>query len=79
DEYQKVCGDQVRFKVKLIQEWLFTKLDTLPVMHTMLDKEFSLFNHFTEKSLSAISILQWQKIFKHFGVKTQFAKVGCCG
>ncbi|APC94818.1 FAD-binding oxidoreductase [Francisella tularensis subsp. novicida] len=79
DEYQKVCGDQVRFKVKLIQEWLVTKLDTLPVMHTMLDKEFSLFNHCTEKSLSAISIVQWQKIFKHFGVKTKVAKVGCCG
>lgn len=79
DEYQKICGDQVRFKLKLIQEWLVTKLDTLPIMQSMLDKEFSLFNHCTEKSLSAISILQWQKIFKHFGVKTKVAKVGCCG
>ena len=71
--------NQVRFKVKLIQEWLVTKLDTLPVIQSMLDKEFRLFNHCIEKSLSAISILQWQKIFKHFGVKTKVAKVGCCG
>ncbi|WP_425536926.1 hypothetical protein [Francisella-like endosymbiont] len=42
DEYQKICGAQVRFKVKLIQEWLVTKLDTLPIMQSMLDKEFSL-------------------------------------
>lgn len=79
DEYKKICGDKVRFKVKLIQEWLTTKLDTLPTMRKMLDKEFNLFNHCTEKSLSAVSIEQWQKIFKHFGVETKIAKVGCCG
>lgn len=79
DEYKKTCGDQVRFKVQMIQEWLTTKLESLPVMQNMIDKEFNLFNHCTEKSLSVSSADKWQKIFDHFGVKTKIVKVGCCG
>jgi Fe-S oxidoreductase len=79
DEYRKVCGDQVRFKVKMLQEWLVTKLEDLPQMNNMIDNEFNLFNHCTEKSLSAATTTDWQKIFTHFGINTKIANVGCCG
>lgn len=79
DEYPKICRDKVKFKVKMVQEWLVTKLDMLPKMQTKINKEFNLFNHCTEKSLSAISVVHWQKIFKHFGIKSKVVKVGCCG
>ncbi|ASG69015.1 4Fe-4S ferredoxin [Francisella halioticida] len=79
DEYRKVCGDQIRFKIRMFQEWLVTKLDYLPKMNNMIDNEFNLFNHCTEKSLSADTATHWQEIFTHFGIKTKIAKVGCCG
>ncbi|AIT10115.1 4Fe-4S ferredoxin [Candidatus Francisella endociliophora] len=79
DEYPKICRDKVRFKIKMVQEWLVTKLDTFPKMQTMINKEFDLFNHCTEKSLSTVSVINWQKIFKHFGIRLKIANVGCCG
>ena len=79
DEYKKALGEDVRFNVKMIQEWLVDKLPSIPTMKQLIDKEFNLFNHCTEKSLSPIASDQWQKVFNHFGIKTKVAKVGCCG
>ncbi|MFT5951265.1 MAG: FAD/FMN-containing dehydrogenase/Fe-S oxidoreductase [Francisella sp.] len=79
DEYKKSLGKDVRFKVKMIQEWLSEKLPSLPTMRQLIDREFNLFNHCTEKSLSPIASDQWLKVFEHFGIKTKIAKVGCCG
>lgn len=79
DEYKKVCGDNAKFDIKLVQEWLVKKLDVIPPMTGMFKKEFNLFTHCTEKSLSIQSSVHWQKIFKHFGLKTKIAEVGCCG
>ena len=79
DEYKKSLGKNVRFKVKMIQEWLSEKLPSLPTMRQLIDREFNLFNHCTEKSLSPIASDQWLKVFEHFGIKTKIAKVGCCG
>lgn len=79
DEYKKSLGKDVRFKVKMIQECLVEKLPSIPAMEQLIDREFNLFNHCTEKSLSPIATDQWLQVFKHFGIKTKVAKVGCCG
>ncbi len=79
DEYKKSLGQDVRFKVKMIQEWLSERLSVLPTMKKITDTEFNLFNHCTEKSLSPVASDQWLKVFEHFGIKTKVAKVGCCG
>lgn len=79
DEYKKTLGKEVKFEVKMIQEWLNERLSTLPTIEQLIDKEFNLFNHCTEKSLSPIATKQWLQIFEHFGVKTKVIKVGCCG
>ena len=71
DECQKICGDQVRFKVKLIQEWLVTQLDTLPIMENMLDKEFSLFNNCTEKLIISYFYITVVKVFSNILVSKQ--------
>ena len=49
DEYKKALGKDVRFKVKMIQEWLSERLSSLPAMNQLIDNEFNLFNHCTEK------------------------------
>lgn len=79
DEYLKVLENEIKFEIKMIQEWLVIKLDSLPKMQGLLAREFSLFTHCTEKSLSAISIVYWQKIFEHFGIDVKLVKTGCCG
>ena len=79
DEYKKTLGKDVRFKVKMIQEWLSERLSSLPTMNQLIDREFNLFNHCTEKSLSPVASDQWLQVFGHFGIKTKVAKVGCCG
>ena len=79
DEYPKNLGEDVKFKVQMIQEWLVSKLDDIPTAEGLLKREFNLFMHCTEKSLSFESAQYWQKIFKHFGMKTKIANVGCCG
>ena len=81
DEYSKILESttSINFKIYMIQEWLFkelNKFDNLPKIST---KEYTLFAHCTEKSLSAISLLHWQKIFSKFGLKLKIARVGCCG
>jgi FAD/FMN-containing dehydrogenase/Fe-S oxidoreductase len=79
DEYTKLLGNDVKFKVKMIQEWLSSKLIDIPKIENSIDKNFTLFAHCTERSLSAVSMIQWQQIFSHFGMKINVAKVGCCG
>jgi Fe-S oxidoreductase len=79
DEYPKFLAEKVKFDVKMIQEWLVTKLDDLPTMTNMFSREFNLFPHCTEKSLSVESDKYWKQIFNHFGVKIETVTVGCCG
>ncbi|KEI34561.1 Fe-S protein [Francisella sp. W12-1067] len=79
DEYPKALESEIKFEIKMIQEWLVTKLDSLPKMQGQLAKEFSLFVHCTEKSLVAVSATYWQKIFEHFGVDIKLVETGCCG
>ncbi|APC96360.1 FAD-binding and (Fe-S)-binding domain-containing protein [Francisella frigiditurris] len=79
DEYVKLLGDEVKFRVKMIQEWLLSKLPEITMAEENIGEEFTLFAHCTERSLSSVSLIQWQKIFRHFGYKMKMAKVGCCG
>ena len=79
DEYKKVLGKDMKFKVKMIQEWISERLSSLPTMTQLIDTEFNLFNHCTEKSLSPVASDQWLQVFEHFGIKIKIAEVGCCG
>lgn len=61
DEYKKYLKGKVEFKVKMIQEWLYEQLPNLPTVSTKYEGKINIFNHCTEKSLSPISVDQWQK------------------
>ncbi|AXA34208.1 FAD-binding and (Fe-S)-binding domain-containing protein [Francisella adeliensis] len=79
DEYKKYLKGKVEFKVKMIQEWLYEQLPNLPTVSTKYEGKINIFNHCTEKSLSPVSVDQWQKVFKHFGIEAEAVKIGCCG
>jgi FAD/FMN-containing dehydrogenase/Fe-S oxidoreductase len=81
DEYKTILKDEVKFKVELLQEWLVKQLPriNLPARDATESEVISLFAHCSERSLAAVSMIHWQKIFKAFGVKLSIEKVGCCG
>lgn len=79
DEYKKYLKEDMKFKVKMIQEWLYGQLPNLPKVSTKYSSKINIFNHCTEKSLSPISIDQWLKVLEHFGIDAEAVKVGCCG
>ncbi|WP_440993895.1 FAD-binding and (Fe-S)-binding domain-containing protein [Cysteiniphilum litorale] len=79
DEYRMVLKDQVQFKVELLQEWLVKQLPTINITAKDHATTLSLLAHCSERSLAAVSMLHWQKIFKAFGAKLTIEKVGCCG
>ncbi len=78
DEYVEALGDDVKFKVALIQEWLSSNLSYFNFPQS-IPKAFSLYAHCTEKSLAASAVLAWPEIFKAFGHRLNIQDVGCCG
>lgn len=82
DEYVQSLGDQVRFKVQLLQEWLVSeiKADKIPAITlSYKDVSYQLLPHCSERSLAAVSLIHWQKVFKHFGLNLGVKSLGCCG
>lgn len=80
DEYKQVLGDERgNFTVKLVNEWLLEKLETIPKLPINNNHEFTWFSHCTESSMLPNTGSQWETIFYHFGAKLHTANLGCCG
>jgi Fe-S oxidoreductase len=79
-EYVKALGDDAVPPVKLLQEWLITRLDTLPV--TPLNgtaSGYKLLSHCTEQTSEPESPKTWQQVFAAFGLELETLASGCCG
>ena len=76
DEYPKVLGRQVNYRVQMIQEYL-AGLDSLP--RAGVGGEFSLLLHCTEKTAVPASANQWRDIFTATGLQLAVRPSGCCG
>jgi FAD/FMN-containing dehydrogenase/Fe-S oxidoreductase len=85
DEYRRVLGGGLGFRVQLLQEWLVSRHEQirkgLETRGYRPPKEtaFSLMGHCTEKSLEPASQRQWQQLFALFGLELELVPVGCCG
>lgn len=85
DEYKQVLGEQRGdFTVQLIQEWLHSLVvqDKLPRSAIRADNTelpYHLFGHCTEKTNKPTAELEWQVVFKAFGLQLEKVAIGCCG
>ncbi len=79
-EYVKALGEGAIPPVALLQEWLATRLSTLPV--TPLDgpeEGYKLLSHCTEKTSEPQGSKAWQQVFAAFGLGLETLASGCCG
>lgn len=75
DEYRKEGLEPPN--VRLLQEWLEQNLKVEPSPAT--GRKMVLFAHCTEQSLAKPAVMAWSRIFSHFGLEIEIARVGCCG
>ncbi|WP_404474017.1 FAD-binding oxidoreductase [Vreelandella venusta] len=79
-EYVKALGQEQVPNVLMLQEWLATRVNTLPPGQlTLKDPGFKLLSHCTEKTNAPGSPKAWQQVFAAFGLQLELATTGCCG
>ena len=81
EEYKTEFGNQLKFQVMLLQEWMKKNLTAFQ-SDAEINKNsepFVLFGHCTEKTGAIDSQKQWQNIFRKFGLNMELISVGCCG
>ncbi|MDN6179927.1 MAG: FAD-binding oxidoreductase [Halomonas subglaciescola] len=79
-EYVKALGNDAAVPVQLLQEWLITRLDTLPVAPLSgIEGGYKLLSHCTEKTSEPESPRAWQQVFDAFGLELETLASGCCG
>ncbi|MGO1625777.1 MAG: D-2-hydroxyglutarate dehydrogenase YdiJ [Halomonadaceae bacterium] len=79
-EYVKALGEGAMPPVQLLQEWLATRLDTLPVAPLEgPESSYKLLSHCTEKTSEPESPKAWQTVFNAFGLGLETLASGCCG
>ncbi|MDN6181080.1 MAG: FAD-binding oxidoreductase, partial [Halomonas subglaciescola] len=79
-EYVKALGDSAVPPVALLQEWLITQLDTLPVAPLNgPEGGYRLLSHCTEQTSEPESPKAWQAVFNAFGLELETLASGCCG
>jgi Fe-S oxidoreductase len=80
DEYEELLGEKAtQFEVKTVHEWLLPVVDKDKTDYPLVDIEWKLFAHCTEKTKLPNAEKEWGQIFKHFGAKLTAVPVGCCG
>ncbi|MBE2893988.1 D-2-hydroxyglutarate dehydrogenase YdiJ [Spirabiliibacterium falconis] len=80
DEYREILGNEHRFHVQMVNEWLSQQLDsnTLP-KQAFSPHKWYLYPHCTEITAVPNSGHLWQHIFAHFDQQLECESVGCCG
>jgi len=79
DEYPKLLSREIGFEVLLVQEWLATRLDEIPVGNIDGAATYALLGHCMEKTALPASMGQWQEIFAALGARLEVLPAGCCG
>ena len=64
-------------RVRLVQEWLSQRLDTLPRVGS--GEEYRLLPHCTERTTALPAVRDWQSVFSAFGFTLKVLPSGCCG
>jgi FAD/FMN-containing dehydrogenase/Fe-S oxidoreductase len=78
DEYRHTLGEDLGFKVELLQELLVRIVpDAQP--GAAPSERYRLFGHCTEKTLAPASQKQWASVFARLGLGLDLVATGCCG
>ena len=78
DEYVEAFGRE-EIKVLLVQEWLLSRLSSLPKVNIKEKPAVDLYAHCTERSLVTSSQQDWYLIFERLGISCTPQTHGCCG
>ncbi|GAB2710259.1 D-2-hydroxyglutarate dehydrogenase YdiJ [Halomonas garicola] len=79
-EYVKALGEDAVPPVALLQEWLVTRLNTLPVAPLDGPEDgYRLLSHCTEQTSEPQAPKAWQQVFAAFGLELETLASGCCG
>lgn len=78
-EYSEILGSSPRYKVTAIETWLSQLSDETIAVKPLADEPFILMPHCMEQTADKASSVNWQKIFKQFGMKLEVKAAGCCG
>ena len=76
-EYTSAIGEGRAPRVRLVQEWLGQRLDTLPRVGS--GEEYRLLPHCTERTTALPAVRDWQSVFSAFGFTLKVLPSGCCG
>lgn len=82
DEYKKLLGTAVQFKVELLHEWLLGHLGEFRIPGAQAGQKrepYVFFGHCTEQTAELQTARNWQTIYDAFGLRLAQASVGCCG
>lgn len=80
DEYKKILGENLNFRVHLLQEWLIHHQSRLKQVNKRNEgKTYYLLSHCTEKTMCVAAEKQWQEIFESMKLKLIPLAAGCCG
>jgi hypothetical protein len=76
-EYTSAIGEDRARRVRLVQEWLGQRLDTLPRVGS--GEEYRLLPHCTEHTTALSAVRDWQSVFSAFGFTLKVLPLGCRG
>jgi Fe-S oxidoreductase len=76
-EYTSAIGEGRAPRVRLVQEWLGQRLDTLPRVGS--GEEYRLLPHCTEHTTALSAVRDWQSVFSAFGFTLKVLPLGCRG
>jgi len=80
DEYPKLLGRDIGFRVALLQEWLAEQALVRPEATVKTEQApYRLLSHCTEQALVTRAPALWAKVFGALGVPIELVKAGCCG
>src|SRR5687767_7373262 len=74
-EYTSAIGEGRAPRVRLVQEWLGQRLETLPRVGS--GKENRLLPHCTERTTALSAVRDWQSVFSAFGFTLKVLPSGC--
>jgi Fe-S oxidoreductase len=74
-ESTSAIGEGRAPRVRLVQEWLGQRLDTLPRVGS--GEEYRLLPHCTEHTTALSAVRDWQSVFSAFGFTLKVLPLGC--
>ncbi len=76
-EYAQALGKDEAPDVRLVQEWLASRLAELPALSA--GGAWRLLPHCTERTTATGSLADWARVFRRLGLELEVLASGCCG